>query len=312
MRSNMLLNALLMLSILLITTVVISHKAFALDKCAYLVLDHADIDWDIARKFRTDYGMAVSASGQFSEEELHKLLSSIPTPKQHIWILDLRQESHGFINGIPVTWYARRNSANIHRNAKEIEANEQKLLNQLSHQPIATVYTIKKLPNGEFRPENPQQIKIKTVQSEQQLVASVGANYYRFYVLDHHRPDDQTVDEYVKFIKHKVQPDDWLHFHCRGGKGRSSTFIAMLDIIKHAATTSFDEIMQRQVDMGNINLDAVSNKPEKRWKAKASKERYQFLQKFFTYVKDPEGYAKRSWSEWLQLSKSSKSKPCKK
>ncbi len=45
----------------------------------------------------------ISGSKQFSEQNLPLIISNIKTSLP-ITVVDLRQESHGFINGLPVSW----------------------------------------------------------------------------------------------------------------------------------------------------------------------------------------------------------------
>lgn len=284
----------------------ISNGVTAVGSEQFLVFDKNAAAGEIPRRFRADQGMDVSASGQFSAEELSELLCAIPIEESKVWIIDLRQESHGFVNGQPVTWYAGQNSANLNKSAAQIHKEETALLTALAHQPTITVYELKKLADGEVAAEHPKQIKPKLVESEQQLVNNSGANYLRFYVLDHNKPDDQEVDKYVDFIKNTLKPGDWQHFHCRGGKGRSSTFIAMYDMILHAKHDTFEQIMQRQEAMGNKKFIDAPTSPEKIWKAQAAKDRYLFLQKFYNYSKDSNGYAKTSWTAWLKSHRTSK------
>ena len=77
--------------------------------------------------------LTISGSAQFSENQLKALLSHIPAPFP-IYIIDLRQESHGFLNGNAVSWYIPRNWINIGKKLDEIEyAENQKLQNLLSN-----------------------------------------------------------------------------------------------------------------------------------------------------------------------------------
>lgn len=273
---------------------------------AVLVIDRVDNLTNVTVKQFRITDLKASASGQFSAVELNKIFSLIPAPKQNVWIIDLRQESHGFINGTPVTTYVNQNRLNANKSSAQIMQEEQSLLTGIAKQPNVKLYTLKKLSGGEVSVGEEVTIVPHKVQSEQQLVTSMHAKYYRLYVLDHHRPEDHEVDSFVNFIKHTVKPDDWLHFHCRGGKGRSSTFIAMYDMLRNAQTDSFISIMQRQADNGNKQLDQFSDAPEKQWKLAPAKDRYEFLQKFYVYVADPDGYVVRDWSSWLNLNKGKK------
>ena len=255
------------------------------------------------KKLRLNKELKASASGQFTASELSKLFTVIPALKKHIWIIDLRQESHGFVNGLPVTWYTEQNEINLNKTATQILAAERELLNNLSKQQKITVYHLNKLVAGKISAGESITLIPEDVASEQQLVTNAHGKYQRLYVLDHHRPDDVTVDNFIDFVRTKVTAEDWLHFHCRGGKGRSSTFMAMYDMLKNSCHTSFMEIIQRQARHGNIALDKIPTEQAKHWKAGFAQERYEFLQKFYHYASDPNGYGMRNWSAWLELRK---------
>ena len=274
-----------------------------------LVTDIVD-DLDIAvKKFRTTKNLAnknlsdlnVSASGQFSAYGLKNIFSMVSVSPAKIWIIDIRQESHGFINGTPVSWYSTQNRGNVNKAPEKISIEEKALLDKLSNLPEIKVYTVKKLPDGEITAGEEIVFIPYKVETEQELVTGAGANYLRLYVLDHNRPDDREVETFVTFIKSKVKPGEWLHFHCRGGKGRSSTFMAMYDMTQNAQHSTLDQIMRRQMSMGNVNFYKLPATADKLWKLGSATARYEFLEKFYQYCSDPNGFAKRGWREWLKL-----------
>src|SRR6266403_1734093 len=62
-----------------------------------------------------------SGSGEFTPEGLKLLLARTRGP---VTVFDLRQETHIFVNDLPVSWYASRDWANAGRTHSGIEANE--------------------------------------------------------------------------------------------------------------------------------------------------------------------------------------------
>lgn len=277
----------------------IGTKTYAMPNNLHLVFDRPELETKIAKKFRVCPELHASASGQFSADELPKILRAIPA--KDIWIVDLRQESHGFIDGLPVSWVTDRNAANKDKTAAEITKIEKDLLSNVRKQRAVTVFNLKKFADGKVGVQIPLVMLPDSVENEQQLVTSFAAKYIRFYVLDHHKPSDNEVNNFVNFIKFKVKERDWLHLHCRGGGGRSSTFFAMYDIIHNAHTMSLKAILERQAQLGNIKLDVMPTDNDKLWKSGPAKERYEFLCKFYRYVRDPQGYKERSFSDWQKL-----------
>ncbi len=64
--------------------------------------------------------LSISGSAQFSREGLRQLQEKLAGKK--LLVVDLRQESHGFLNGWPVSWYADHDWANLGKTLKEVES----------------------------------------------------------------------------------------------------------------------------------------------------------------------------------------------
>lgn len=266
----------------------------------FLVFDHTE-PTIIAKRYRPEVELRASASGQFSVLELQNILNEIPVAAHNIWIVDLRLESHGFINGFPVSWVIDRNGVNIGKTPYQISKEEQVLINSIRLQKNVIVFEQLKFDDGSIAAQNPSFLKPDDVYTEKEIVESFYANYARFYVLDHNRPSDAEVDRFIYFVQEKVKQEDWIHFHCRGGGGRSSTFITMYDIMLNAKNTSFAEILRRQYLMGNVQLDVLPISRAKFWKRSLAKERFDFLLRFYSYATDTSGFGHCAWSEWQKM-----------
>lgn len=214
------------------------------------------------------------------------------TSSGKIFIIDLRKEPHAMLNEYAVSWYGFKNQVPNHL--------EQKLIGQLLKQKTIRVYkNIDKLPDGYFIPRGFSIIKPKHIVTEQAMVEKLGANYLRILVTDHHAPEADQVDLFINFIKN-LPTHAWLHFHCRGGKGRTTAFMTMYDIIQNGKILTLDDILKRQYQLGGIKLSSINfTLNRKKWKEPAAKERYDFMQNFYEYVLDPNGYNKLSWSAWM-------------
>lgn len=78
---------------------------------------------------------------------------------------------------------------------------------------------------------DPKLMKINSVMSERQLVEQNGLYYYRIAATDHIWPSPENIDDFIAFIR--TLPDHaWLHFHCQAGKGRTTIYMAMYDMMK--------------------------------------------------------------------------------
>ncbi len=260
-----------------------------------LVFDHS-VKMQMPIRFRIDAGLKACASGQFSEKNL---LAVLPALSGKIWIVDLRQESHGFINGIPISWFGKQNQSNQGLSVEEIQNRELKLLSHLTQNDTATVHEIADKKSGNILSTITKEITIKQVESESQLASRLKMNYFRLPVLDHHRPNDATVESFIHFFK-TLPPDAWVYFHCRGGVGRSTTFMVMVDMLLHAKTETIEEIVKRQVALGGSDLFKMITEKDSLWKKDAAMVRQDFIRAFYAYARSPGGYPGVTWHEWLK------------
>lgn len=220
-----------------------------------------------------------SGSQQFTPGNINLVKDAIGKDKK-ISVVDLRQESHGFINHLAVSWkLPDSNKANKGLTRDQVIKEEKKLLKSI-------------------KLNEPVKIKKKTVipvkvQSEKQLVKDAGMDYIRVTVTDTERPEDDMVDYFVKKVR-KLPEDTWLHFHCKAGMGRTTTFMAMYDMMKNSKKVSLEDIMERQELLGGVKLlKPVGGKESE------SQKRSDFLRQFYQYTKENNDNFKTSWSQWL-------------
>lgn len=224
----------------------------------------------------------VTASAQFSEEELQRIVNN----HTNMWIIDLREESHGFLNGDPISWYRFKNALNEGKSKQEISEDETAKLKSLSKKSFAVLY--KKMERRPFF------YRVQEVTSSEEMTHKYGANYKWFPTTDAHHPKDEIVDEFVTFIR-QLDPDAKLHFHCSAGRGRTTTFLAMYDMIKNTNNEPLKKITARQKSLGGINLLAKTNK--NKWKYEHVLQRREFVKNFYQYCKENPDFT-LSWSEW--------------
>lgn len=218
----------------------------------------------------------ISGSSQFTSLSFLNLKKNINT-KNEFWDIDLRQESHGFINGNAVSWYGPGNKANAGLNYKEVIAKEAK---QLSEIPFGKSITL----------DNGKHTLIPTVvENESKLVSSNNVKYLRIAVTDGDRPTDESVDQFVKFVTH-LPNNYWLHFHCKEGIGRTTTFMSLFDMMKNSKNVSLDDIIKRQFLLGGFNL----------FKPGDENKRVLFLRNFYKYTKENNDNFKTTWNDWIK------------
>ena len=206
----------------------------------------------------------ISGSQQFSEYNLPLIMDSIGKLLP-ITVIDLRQESHGFINGAPVSWANARNDANKGLTKEEVMLDEYNKLNSIKLNVPISYYNHKNLT-----------VVPKKVEDEHHLVSCQSLSYIRIPVTDGKIPTDDMVEYFVELIK--LQPkNSWLHFHCKQGIGRTTTFMIMYDMIKNAKDVMADDIIKRQLLLANFDESHI--------KSFSNNERINFLNDFYKYCK---------------------------
>lgn len=221
----------------------------------------------------------MSGSAQFERSNIDVIKKT--ANKFKVTSVDLRQESHGFVNGLPISWKSNKNNANEGLTKEEVIKKEREQLDSISINRPFTIF-----------PKGGKSIIAKNVQSEEQLTKDNSMDYFRVTVTDGKTPTNDTVDYFVTFANNQPE-NSYLHFHCKEGIGRTTTFMIMYDIMKNAPEVSFDDIVDRQLALSTLsesNVDSFRNP-----------ERMKLLNNFYNYVKDnkADGY-KTLFSEYVK------------
>ena len=238
--------------------------------------------------------LRMSGSAQFSEKSVQAILTRLQQPRRFI-IVDLRQESHGFVNGIAISWFTEKDWGNKGKSLEEVELTEKNLLADLLKQKSIVLHTItEKTPQGNIESETSYPVIVKNVATEAKVAEYAEVGYFRIAVTDHMGPSEDDVERFLLFLK-GLPKDGWLHFHCAAGEGRTTTFMAMYDMYHNAKKVSFDDIIDRQWLLGGSRLSQLP--ASTRWKYPCALERYQFLKRFYDFCRqDPQ----QSWKDFLK------------
>lgn len=222
----------------------------------------------------------VSASSCFSEKELEKILNTVPTTPDKFYDIDLRLESHGYLDGMAVSWYSYKDWGNDGWDPATAKHRETDQLNDAMKKKPIEVYTFNDDSNEVGAPIYVISQKAST---EEQMVKKHGAHYFRIAIPDHFRPADVQVDQFLDFYR-QLPKDAWLHYHCFAGMGRTTIFMVMHDILKSAPLgVSFDDIIKRQYLLGKVDLSDIPDKKQN-WERQLYIERYRFTKQFYDYV----------------------------
>jgi len=238
----------------------------------------------------------ISGSAQFSKEELRWIINNT---KKNILVVDLRQEPHGFVNNYPVTWTNNNNWINIDQLKNNILIDEAHRLRELYDLKYIQIPRAKDYKNGTINKNGLVQFDIHSAEREDQIVNELNAKYYRITVSDHNRPSDSDVDEFLKLVKN-LDSNTWIHFHCRGGKGRTTTFLFMFDMLKNAKNVSYDDILKRQTQIFPLYIYHKKNAVKYK---ELYHERVDFIKEFYLFSKNYNSQSDMTWSQWKNIKK---------
>lgn len=258
-------------------------------------------------------GANASGSAEFSRSQFLAMISQkvVTTP---MVVVDLRQESHGFmpiktaLNGeteIAVAWFAERDWINVAKGLPSVLLDENTRLGAASKLTSLTVYDVQtKTAEDGICTATPYTVQPTGTYSDEQTLVQGSSNvsYLRLPTTDHCRPRDTEVDQFVAF-EQALPSNTWLHFHCRAGDGRTTTFMALHDIIHNAPADSLQTILTRQGPtpngIGGIDLSSYPTNQDP-FSYPFSVERVEFMQEFYNYVVAAKsGSFKLSWSDWV-------------
>ena len=239
----------------------------------------------------------ISGSSAFTPEQLKNVAAKLREKTAGpIYDVDLRQESHGYLDGIPVSWYGERDWANLGKSQQEALADERHRLHAALHK---TVYIA---PLGKHKlPEGGEVRRVQKVQTEQEVAEAVGMRYFRIAATDHVWPTPENIDRFLAFYRTLPQ-DAWLHFHCEAGVGRTTAFMVMTDMLKNPSV-SLKDILYRQHEIGGFYYGEfpIKTKDKDSWKTKYYREKIVMIEQFYRYVQEnrADGY-QTPWSVWLK------------
>lgn len=200
---------------------------------------------------------------------------------QEIIVLDLREESHGFLNNNAIALSNEDNWLNHGKTRSQTLSDEQQWLAGLrQNKEIGSVLLHSQFKKRDF--SKTKTAKMQNIVDEKTAVEQLGMTYVRLTVTDHMVPQDVDVKRFIKFVKN-MKAKTWLHIHCLGGKGRTTTFMTMYDILQNADKASLPEIVQRQASVPPY-FNVLQTRRNHSKYAEYYRRRAEFIRRFYERI----------------------------
>ncbi|MBR5111715.1 MAG: protein tyrosine phosphatase [Clostridia bacterium] len=232
-----------------------------------------------------------SGSGFFNESQFANMVEAIRA--QHdgpVYDIDLRREPHGLFNGVSVTWYSKYNLYRMELSAEEADREAKEFM----HAAAGTAQVL--YNSGDYPdPSKTIPIQVESVLTEDELCAKYGVNYVHITCNDHIFPSDEEIDTFVKLVR-SLPENAWVHLHCSAGKGRTTTFLALYDMMRNPGV-SLRDVAYRQAYLGTMYVLARGS--ESQWHQPYDDERADMMPYLYDYVQQNHetGFA-ALWSEY--------------
>lgn len=214
-----------------------------------------------------------SGSSQFClGDQLRRLFSNINDP---FVMVDLRMESHGFIDKLAVCFFCPKNWDLLRTAPDQIESREEADFAGLTG-PQRLYHKIKGTEWLIFK----RIVSFSRAMTERQAMEAANIHYERIPIPDHQRPRDTEVEQLLDLFKR--YPDHWMHFHCKAGKGRTTTAMIMRDMWLNAKKISAADIIMRNSIFGAVDLLDL-RKLRDSYRLPFAQERMVFLYAFYKF-----------------------------
>ncbi len=233
--------------------------------------------------FRKDTPLRIAGGGQPSKHTLVHLHEQLGLPDDSpLWVIDLRQESHGYLGEDAVSWHGVANAANRGKTAEAVEQDERQRLAD------AVGTNVQAVPMGHYDKAHIPYTFAAAVTgfaTERHIARKSGLGYVRIAATDMRWPEPQAIDDFLAFYRSLPREHGWLYFHCQAGQGRTTTFMVLYELLERPDCTA-DEAIAHQRVLGGADL--------------GSGERYEGIRRFAQYVRENRAtdFA-QSWSDWL-------------
>ena len=257
-------------------------------------------------------GSAEYSADQFANmvDRINELTNQVLGHTLPIYIIDLRQETHGFvygtnedtseaISGIPFSAQAEHNWVNIGMSTKEVIAKEKSILAGMAGKEITYSSGRPGRPGSSGTTPTTTTISVSRFITEEQMVKETDENigYLRLAIPDRTCPEPEIIDMFIHFVKGIDMNNSWLHFHCLAGIGRTGIMMSVYDMMKNPDVPMTD-ILTRQTMTGSGYPMSPASSQE--YLAAYDAERLRLIPLIYQYIQENwKANYPISFSEWL-------------
>ncbi len=237
--------------------------------------------------------LSVSTSGSIGS--LADIAAAYDGHIDAVTVLDLQQESHAIVDGHPVSWDVIGKWTNIGLSAEQIATDE---IRRIASLRAAGGVTLTPRPNKTSTTRQSKDVVSPSIYREAEIVGASGARYERIPTTNWLAPRPLQVDRFI-VLAQSLPAIPRLHIHCREGRGRTGTFLAMHDMLRNARRVPLDDVIERQRAFHPHHVFCAPSEIGHKHYATYTRERFQFLRLFYEYAcANPMG-APQTWSVWL-------------
>ena len=242
-----------------------------------------------------------------SEEQVRSVYHQAGVKR--LYFANLRLESNVIVDKYPVVLRGPMDWSKVGMSRQEALDSEKQWVAELKEQPFVEIQSWKDIKAGK---EEPRSICIDhpVIRTEDEIVQAIpdlDIEFRRFTVIDHLRPQRHDVDRFTQLVA-EMPEGSGLHLHCAGGRGRTTTFMTMFDMLHNASEVSAKDIIERQEVLG-YSYKLASLDPNKLHKQNYHADRLNFLYLFYEYAKRNPLGKPMSWAEWRESDATSPGTP---
>lgn len=188
--------------------------------------------------------------------------------KDPLFIIDGIDEFHGYIHGIPSTFFAYQ-----------------------KQNPHWKYYIRRWVYTGSID-VHPELVVSEAIEAQKH-----GFSYDNLKVGSKFISADETIDHLVKVLEN-LPDNTWVHFHCHYGKGRTSMMLVVYDIMKNAPLVSLKDIVKRQHLLGSENLLNTDIWKGGSYTKQQLEDRKMFITQFYDFICQRKAGGIQEWSTW--------------